>query len=96
MRNTNIYANIEKAISIRISQRHSWFVYILSMPSSTIRFINFKLLPPPQCINTCNNIPVYEQRNIDGKFQFFVAPVRAPFNMENVWVFYFQKVGFST
>jgi len=61
MRNTNIYANIENATSIRISQRHSWFVYILSMPSFTIRFINFKLLPPP--LNTLTVVIIRQLTN---------------------------------
>ena len=89
MRSTNIYSNIEKAVSIRISQRHSWFVYILSMPSSTIRLINFKLLPPPQAINDCNNISIHEQANVNGDRLFFFAPVRSQFHIESFVAGYF-------
>ena len=93
MQNTNINTYVEKAISIKISQHHSWCVSIPSTPSLITRFINFKLLPPPQRINTCNNTQVNEQAKIGSNCQSFIAPVRSPFNLENVWAILFQEVG---
>ncbi len=93
MRNTNINPNVEKATSFRISQLYSWFVSILSMSSSTMRFINFKLVPPPNHFNECNNISVNEQANIGSDRQSFFAPVRSSFHMENVWAILFAEGG---
>ena len=93
MQNTNINPNVEKPTSIRISQLYSWFVSILSMSSSTMRPVNFKLVPPPQHINTCNNIQVNEQAKIGSNRQSFIAPVRSPSNMENVWAILFEEGG---
>ncbi len=91
MQNTN--PNVEKAASIRISQLYSWFVSILSWSLSAMRFINLSLLPPPQCINTCNNISGNEQANIGSNRQSFIAPAYSLSNMENVWAILFAEGG---
>ena len=87
MRNTNINPNVEKAD--RVNQHHRWFVRTPSASSPITRLINFKLLPPPQCVNICNNTPANEQANIDSNRQSFIAPVRSLSNVENVWAILF-------
>ena len=91
MRNTNINSNIVKVN--RVNQHHSWFVRTPSASSPITRTINFKLLPPPQCINDCNNTSANEQTNIYSVRQSFIAPRRSLFRMEDVWAILFAKGG---
>lgn len=89
MRNTN--TNIVKVD--RVNQHHSWFVRAPSASSPITCIINFKLLPPPQCINNCNNTPANEQTNIYSVRQSFIAPGRSLFRMEDVWAILFAEGG---
>lgn len=92
MRNDSTNRNIKKAN--RINRHDSWFVRTLSASSPIAHIINFKLLPPPQCINDCNNnIPADEQTNIYSVRQSFIAPGRSLFRMEDVWAILFAKGG---
>ncbi len=91
MQNDSADHSIKKAN--RVNQHHSWFVRTPSASSPITHIINFKLLPPPQCINNCNNISDNEQTNIYSVRQSFIAPVRSLFRMENVWAILFAKGG---
>lgn len=97
MQNTNSDHNVKKTTLMRLSQHYIWSIPTPSMPSSIIRFINYKFTPPFTEFNDCNNTFANEQANI-GSNRRSVHHARALSTFLGEFccgLFYLQKVGYS-
>lgn len=89
MQNTNSDHNVKKTTSMRLSQHYIWSIPTPSMPSSIIRFINYKFTPPLTEFNDCNNTFANGQANIGSNRRSVIAPVRSLFSLESFVAGYF-------
>ena len=89
MQNANSNHNVQKTISMRISQHYIWSIPTPSAPSSIICFINHQFTPPFYIFNICNNISVNKQANIASNRRSVIAPVRSLSFLESFVAGYF-------